>query len=40
VIRPEEALETISKVTTREVREVAADLFRPENEALAEIKPL
>ncbi|MEM1085116.1 MAG: pitrilysin family protein [Verrucomicrobiota bacterium] len=39
VILPSEALDTIAAVTREEVLQVANDLFRPENEAMAEIRP-
>lgn len=39
VIRPDEALHLIDQVTAEEIRDVAAALFIPGNEALAEIRP-
>jgi len=39
VIRPDEALALIDQVTANEVREIAAFVFQPNNEALAEIRP-
>ncbi|MFC7337025.1 M16 family metallopeptidase [Haloferula chungangensis] len=39
IIRPREALELINQVTADEIRDVAACLFVPANEALAEIRP-